>query len=126
MLLTSRYLAVFSSYLVVTSGYLMATTGYFWLFLVTSSCLSLILVPRFSNNKFVAIFVCSFLSCFVKFQLFSLARSSHRSCSVKKSILKNFSNFSGKHLCWSLVLIKLQAFRPATLLKRDSNTGVIL
>ena len=30
--------------------------------------------------------------------------------SVKKGALKNFVNFSGKHLCWSLFLIKLQAF----------------
>ena len=31
-----------------------------------------------------------------------------------------------KHLCWSHFLIKLQALRPATLLKRGSNTGVSL
>ena len=41
----------------------------------------------------------------------------------KKDALKNMANFTGKHLCLSL-LIKLQAFRPATLLKRHSNTGV--
>ena len=29
----------------------------------------------------------------------------------KKAIIKNFGIFSGKHLCWSLFLIKLQAFR---------------
>ena len=28
-----------------------------------------------------------------------------------------------KHLCWSLVLIKLHALRPATLLMRDSNSN---
>ena len=28
----------------------------------------------------------------------------------KKAILKNFANFTGKHLYWSLFLIKLQAF----------------
>ena len=54
---------------------------------------------------------------------FSLFRSNHRRCSVKKGVLKNFANFTGKHLRWSLSLIKL---RPATLLKRDSNTGVFL
>ena len=32
--------------------------------------------------------------------------------------------FAGKHLSWGLFLIKFQAFKPATLLKRDSNTGV--
>ena len=40
----------------------------------------------------------------------------------KKVALKNFANFTGKHLCWSLFLIKLQAQGP--FLKRDSNTGV--
>ena len=42
------------------------------------------------------------------------------------AVLKNFAIFLGKHLCWNLFLIKLQALRPATLLKRDSNTGVFL
>ena len=33
----------------------------------------------------------------------------------KIGVLKNFIRFTGKHLCWSLFLIKLQAFRPAKL-----------
>ena len=45
-------------------------------------------------------------------------KCSHRRCSVKKLFLK----LSQKHLYWSLFLIKLQVFRPATLLKRDYNT----
>ena len=44
----------------------------------------------------------------------------------KKGVLKNFANFTGKHLCWSLFLIKLQVFRPATLLKGDANTIIFL
>ena len=32
----------------------------------------------------------------------------------KKGVLKNFINFIGKHQCWSLFLIELLAFRPAT------------
>ena len=44
----------------------------------------------------------------------------------KKGVLKNFANFTEKRLCWSFLLIKLQAFKPAYLLKRDSNTGVFL
>ena len=36
-------------------------------------------------------------------------RSSHWSCSIKKDVLKNFTNFTGKHLRWSLFLIKLLA-----------------
>ena len=42
---------------------------------------------------------------------------------VKSDVLKNFANFTEKHQCWSLILLKLQTFRPATLLKRDANTG---
>ena len=34
---------------------------------------------------------------------------------MKKGVLKNFSNFKGRHLGWSLFLIKL---------KRDSNTDI--
>ena len=41
-------------------------------------------------------------------------------------VLKNFAIFAGKHLCRSVFLIKLQAFKSTTLLKRDSNTGVFL
>ena len=41
-------------------------------------------------------------------------------------VLKNFANFTGKHLCWSLFFKKLQAFRSVMLLKRDSYTGVSL
>ena len=39
-------------------------------------------------------------------------RSSRRTCSVKKDVLKNLANFTGNHLCWSLILIKMQAFKP--------------
>ena len=55
-----------------------------------------------------------------------ILRTSHRKCSVKKGVLKTFAIFTGKHLCWSLFLIKLQPWRPATLLKRDSNTDVFV
>ena len=44
----------------------------------------------------------------------------------KKDVLKSFATFSGKHLCWSLFLIKLKVFGSAALLKRDSNTGDLL
>ena len=36
-------------------------------------------------------------------------RSSHRRCSVEKGVRKNFENLTGKHLCGSFLLIKLQA-----------------
>ena len=48
----------------------------------------------------------------------SKARSSHRRCSVRKGILKNFAKFTGKHLCQSLFFNKVTGLRPATLLKK--------
>ena len=36
-------------------------------------------------------------------------RSSRSQMFFKIGVLKNFANFTGKHLCWSLFLIKLQA-----------------
>ena len=43
--------------------------------------------------------------------LFLILKSSHRSCSVEKSVLKNFT---GKYLRWSLLLKNLQVWGPAT------------
>ena len=43
-------------------------------------------------------------------------------CSSKVGVLKNFANFTGKHLCRSLLLAKLLQ----TLLKRHSNAGAFL
>ena len=37
-------------------------------------------------------------------------RSSRRKCSVRKGVLRNYAKFTGKHLCQSLFLIKLQAW----------------
>ena len=53
--------------------------------------------------------------------LFCLLRSSHQKCSLKEGVLENFAISTGKHLCWSLFLIKLHAWRPATFIKRESN-----
>ena len=36
----------------------------------------------------------------------------------KKAVFKNFAIFTGKHLCWSLFLIKLQALWRGTLFKK--------
>ena len=56
---------------------------------------------------YLYVFACTNSSC----------RSSHQRCSVKKVVLRNFPKFTGKHLCQSLFLIKLQA-ALATLLKK--------
>ena len=34
------------------------------------------------------------------------------------TVLKNFANVTGKHLCWNLFFTKLKAFRPVALLKK--------
>ena len=39
-------------------------------------------------------------------------------CSVKKSVLRNFAKFTGKHLCQSLYLNNVLGLWPATLLKQ--------
>ena len=41
----------------------------------------------------------------------------------KIDVLKNFVNFTGKHLCWKFGFNKIAGIRPATLLK-DTPTRV--
>ena len=41
-------------------------------------------------------------------------RSSHQRCSIKKSILRNFTKFTGKHLCQSLFFDKVDCFWKQT------------
>ena len=48
--------------------------------------------------------------------VFPLPEAVIRRCFFKIIVLENSAIFTVKHLCWSLFLIKLQAFRPATLL----------
>ena len=45
-------------------------------------------------------------------------KSSHRTYYIKKDVLKNFTKFTGKHLCQSLFFNKVAGLRPATLLKK--------
>ena len=47
-----------------------------------------------------------------------LFRSSHQRCSIKKRVLRNFTEFTGKHLCQSLFFKKVLGLSPATLLKK--------
>ena len=42
---------------------------------------------------------------------------------IKIGVLKKIAIFTGKNLYWSL-FDKVESSRPATLLNRDSNTGV--
>ena len=45
-------------------------------------------------------------------------RSSHERRSIKKVVLKTFTNFTGKHLCQSLFFNKVAGLTPASLLKK--------
>ena len=56
---------------------------------------------------------------------FSLApiRSGRTHMLFKIGAAKNFAKFTIKHLCWSLFLIKLKVWRPATL-RRDSSANI--
>ena len=45
----------------------------------------------------------------------TLYRSSHRRCSKRKGVLRNFATYTGKYLCQSLFSCSL---RPATLLEK--------
>ena len=54
---------------------------------------------------------------FVTLRAFSINRSSHQWCSMKKGVHRNFTKFTGKHLCQSLFFNKVASLRPAVLLK---------
>ena len=43
------------------------------------------------------------------------SRSSHRSCSVRKGVVRNFAKFTGKHLCQSLFFNKISFIKKGTL-----------
>ena len=93
---------------------------YFW----TLRCIETLFTLQFT------IFKTFYPSLFVFFLDFSAStylafqnnRQKSLELSYKKAILKNFAIFTGKRLYWSLFLIKFQSCRPATSLKRDSNT----
>ena len=53
-------------------------------------------------------------------------KSIRRRCSVKKGVLKNFVNFTGKHLCWSLrwFPVKFTKFLRTPILKNICKTSV--
>ena len=45
-------------------------------------------------------------------------RNSHQRCSVRKSVIRSFAKFTGKHLCQSLFFNKVAGLRPANLFKK--------
>ena len=56
-------------------------------------------------------------SCHRKNKILIWYRRSHPEVFRKKSVLKNFAKFSGKHLCQSLFFNEVAGLRPAILLK---------
>ena len=53
-------------------------------------------------------------------------RSSSSQMFFKIGVLKNFTIFTRKYLCWNLFVIQLQSTSPATILKGNYSTSVFL
>ena len=69
------------------------------------------------NKVKLSIFLTNFIKAFTEATV----------CRFSKQVFLKISQNSQKiHLCWSIFLIKFQAWRTAILLKRDSNAGVFL
>ena len=48
---------------------------------------------------------------YVIWQSYQGLERADRKRKYQKDVFKNFAMFTGKHLCWSLFLVKLQGFR---------------
>ena len=79
-----------------------------------------------SQREIVDIYINTLFKDKLNLKGISKDKNTHRRCSVKRDVPKNFPNFIANPLWWSLFLINLQAFRPTTLLKRDCNAGVFV
>ena len=67
-----------------------------------------------------------FFKHFIQEQEVAIRRlNTYKRRSIKKDALRNFVKFTGKHLCQSLFLIKLQGSGLQLYLKNDSGTGVL-
>ena len=73
----------------------------YWLWLL---CMLYSIAPSTKQKKFCELILC---------------RSSCPEVFCKKSVLRNFAKFIGKHLCQSLFFNKVAGFRAATLLKKS-------
>ena len=59
-------------------------------------------------------------------EILSITRCSRPEVFNKKDVLKNFTKFTGKHLCCSLFFCKVAVLRPATLLKKRLRSSCFL
>ena len=69
----------------------------------------------FQNTFLDFVYRLSFLST-------GMERSSGQEVFRKKSVLRNFAKFTGKHLCQNLFFNKVVGLRPAALLKKEADT----
>ena len=76
---------------------------------------------NFEEHLQTAASVVTYTSLALKIYQLEKKRSNRSSLSkvfCKKGVLKNFTKFTGKHLCQSLFFNKVAGLRPATLLKK--------
>ena len=62
--------------------------------------------------------MCSFLLLFLFFLLVAYILKQPQEVFRKKGVLRNFTQFTGKHLCQNLFFLFFLSLRPATLLKK--------
>ena len=82
-------------------------------------CQSLITVyMKYPEKNFLAVILTEIFTFWVHYPKIKLHRTSHRKCSVKKGVIRNFTKFTGKYLCQRLFFNKIEGLRPATLFKK--------
>ena len=64
--------------------------------------------------------------CYRMLSKWAPSRTSRPEVFCKKIVLRNSVKFTGKHLSRSIFFNKVAGLSPATLLKRDSGTGIFL
>ena len=64
-------------------------------------------------------FICTFLFLNIGRFQWLISEAVVRRCSVKKGVRRNFTKFTGKHLCQRLFFNKVSGLRPAALLKKS-------
>ena len=82
------------------------------------------LLANTKHNKAFKITVQAYLCCLIFVQVISQSlkysitlKSSHQRCSMQKGVLRNFTKFTGKHLCQSPFFNKVASLKPAISLK---------
>ena len=62
--------------------------------------------------------IISNIKCQLRVNLFDKIKTSQQNI-IQKAVLKNFAIFTGKHLCWSFFLIKLQLQTPTQVFPKN-------